>query len=215
MTAHLPPWRWRALARGASAVALAFALHGCTVLPPPAPEPTLHLIDALPATSPSGERRNAVLEVAPVRAAPGFDTAAMAYVGKPHVLDHFALNRWADTPARMLTPLLVRTLERDGAFQAVVPGPSGVAADLRLDTELVRLAQDFLQKPSRVDIVLRVQVVAVRERRVLATRYVEASADAPSDDPAGGVAAANVAAARALETIAAFAREAARVPPVR
>jgi cholesterol transport system auxiliary component len=194
---------WRSGALGAFVLIVA----GCTVLPPAVPAPSLHLLDALPATPAAGERRDLTLEVAPVRAAPGFDTAAMAYVGKPHALDHFAQNRWADTPARMLTPLLVRTLESEGGFRAIVPGPSSVPADLRVDTELVRLQQDFLQKPSRVDLALRVQVVGLRDRRVLATRYVEVTEPAASDDPAGGVAAANVAAARALAMVAAFVRD--------
>ena len=41
-------------------------------------------------------------------------------------------------------------------------------------------------------------------RRVLATRYVEATQDAPSDDAPGGVVAANAAVARALTLVAAF-----------
>jgi hypothetical protein len=39
---------------------------------------------------------------------------------------------------------------------------------------------------------------------VLATRYIEVTQDAPSDDAAGGVAAANDAVARALAQVAAF-----------
>ena len=43
----------------------------------------------------------------------------------------------------MLGPLLMRTLEDTGSFRAVVHAPTGLPADLRLDTELVRLQQNF------------------------------------------------------------------------
>jgi cholesterol transport system auxiliary component len=131
----------------------------------------------------------------------------MAYVRTAHALDHYATHRWADAPARMLGQLLTRTLEDTGAFRAVVPAGSGLPADLRLDTEIVRLHQSFLVQPSRVEFTLRAQLVDVAARQVLATRYVEVTQEAPSEDAPGGVAAANVAVARALAQAAAFAVE--------
>jgi cholesterol transport system auxiliary component len=65
-----------------------------------------------------------------------------------------------------------------------------------------------MARPSRVEFTLRAQLVHVQGRRVLATRYVEAVQEAPSDDAPGGVAAANAAVARALEQVAAFCVEA-------
>jgi len=55
---------------------------------------------------------------------------------------------------------------------------------------------------------------------VLATRYIEVVEDAPSDDAAGGVAAANAAVARALVQVSAFCVDASaglrpRTAPVR
>jgi cholesterol transport system auxiliary component len=204
------------LARAGSAAAvIACALQACTLLPPPAEEPALHLIDATPPATIAAERRPLTLDVAPVRAAPGFDTPAMIYVQKPYALDRFALHRWADAPARMLTPLLVRTLESGGAFAAVTQGAPTVAADVRLDTELVRLQQNFMERPSRVELALRVQLIDVRSRRVVAARSIEVVATAPSDDPAGGVAAANTATMRALAQVATFCSEAAVTLPPR
>jgi cholesterol transport system auxiliary component len=122
-------------------------------------------------------QRDLVLEVALPRAWPGFDTAQMAYVRQPYELDYFAASRWADTPPRMLGPLLARALEQTGSFRAVVQMPSTVPADFRVDTELVRLQQDFGVRPSRVELTLRVQLIDVRGKRVAATRVVEVSAD--------------------------------------
>jgi cholesterol transport system auxiliary component len=201
--------------RAMGAAVFVAGIAGCTLLPAPAEEPSLHVLNATPPPASGAERRPLSLEVAPVRAAPGCDTPAMVYVGKPYALEHFALNRWADTPARMINPLLVRALEESGAFQAVVPGPATITTDLRLDVELLRLQQDFVERPSRVELALRAQLLSVRERRALATRYIEVTEAARSDDPAGGVAAANAAVQRALAQVAAFATEVAAEVPVR
>jgi cholesterol transport system auxiliary component len=190
-------------------------ITGCSLWQPaPADEVSLHLLDARPAVATSA-RRELVLAVSAPRAAPGVDSAAMAYVQKMHAIDRYATHRWADTPARLLGPLLTRTLEDTGGFRAVVPAGSGLQADLRLDAEIVQLHQSFLVRPSRVEFTLRVQLVDVAGRRVLATRYVEAAQEAPSDDAPGGVAAANAAVGRALAQVAAFCVEAPAAWPAR
>ncbi|HSW24452.1 MAG TPA: ABC-type transport auxiliary lipoprotein family protein [Burkholderiaceae bacterium] len=200
-----------------AAVVAAWTLlgSGCSLAPPAPADPTsLHLLDARPTVA-TTVRRNHVLAVSPPRAAPGFDSTAMAYVQKVHALDHYAAHRWADTPARMLGPLLTRTLEDTGGFRAVVQAAGGLQAELRLDTEIVLLRQSFLARPSRVEFTLRAQLVDVPGRRVLATRYVEITEQAPSDDAPGGVAAANAAVARALVQVATFCVEASAEPLAR
>jgi cholesterol transport system auxiliary component len=194
--------------------ALALLVTGCSLWPPaPVDDTVRHLLEARPTVA-TPAKRDLVLSVSPAHAAPGYDSTAMAYVQKTHALDHYATHRWADTPARMLGQLLTRTLEDTGSFSAVVQGPTGLPADLQLDTEIVHLRQSFLTKPSRVELTLRTQLVDVPARRVLATRYIEVVEDAPSDDAAGGVAAANVAVARALAQVAAFCVDAsAGLPP--
>jgi cholesterol transport system auxiliary component len=133
----------------------------------------------------------------------------MVYVRQANQLERYAHNEWVDTPARMLAPLIVSALEQSGAFRAVVLTPSTVAGDLRLDTEVQRLQHEFLSQPSRMRLTLRAYLVDIVTRRVLATRDFEAVADAPSEDPYGGVMAANEAVRSVLEGLAAFCAEAA------
>jgi cholesterol transport system auxiliary component len=133
----------------------------------------------------------------------------MAYTRRAHALDYFAKHRWADTPARMLAPQLAQALEQSGGVRAVVQAPSLATAQLRLDTELVRLQQDFSAKPSRVQLTLRAQVIDTDTRRVLAAAEFDETEAAPSEDPYGGVTAANRALARLLERLTAFCAEAA------
>ena len=127
-----------------------------------------------------------------------------------HKLEYFAHSEWVDPPARMLTPLLVAAVENTGAFRAVVLTPSAAAGDLRLDTEIIRLQHEFQTQPSRVRFTLRAYLVDNKTRRVLAWREFDAVVPAASENPYGGVVAANRAVQTVLEDLAAFCAEAAR-----
>jgi hypothetical protein len=78
--------------------------------------------------------------------------------------------------------------------------PTAAAGDLRLDTEILRLQQDFTSQPSRVRFTLRAYVVDNTTRRVLASRVFDESVAAATDDPYGGILAAN----RAVQRIHCF-----------
>jgi cholesterol transport system auxiliary component len=149
------------------------------------------------------------LVVAVPTAAPGFDGPRIVYVRRPHELEFFSRNEWVDTPARMLAPLLVQALERTGRFQAVAETRTVAAAGLRLESEIVRLQHEFMVRPSRVRLTVRVQLSDVPSRRVLGAREFEAVEEALSDDPYGGVVAANRAIRRVLDDIVAYCIEAA------
>jgi cholesterol transport system auxiliary component len=191
--------------RMAAMLALVILVAGCAALQPaPVPGPDSHLLQATAAIKAAPAKRDLVLEVSAPRAWPGFDTPQMAYVQKPYQLDYFANSRWAEAPARMLGPLLAQALERTGGFRAVVQTPSAVPADLRVAGELVRLQQDFTTRPSRVELTLRIELLDVRARRVLATRVFDETETAPSDDAYGGVIAANAALQRVLAQAAEF-----------
>lgn len=186
----------------------AVLLAGCVGMPPPQAEaPALYVLDARPAEKPARTQRDLVLVVSVPRARAGLDTAQMAFVREPHELEYFAKSRWADTPSRMLAPLLVQALEQAGAFRAVVQAPSAVPADLRLDTELVRLQQNFATRPSQIEFAVRAQLVDVRSRRVLATAEFKEVEATPREDAYGGVIAANRALQRLLTRVADFAAE--------
>jgi cholesterol transport system auxiliary component len=157
---------------------------------------------ALPLAAPT-------LVVNPSHAAAGFDSRRIIYVREPHRLEYFAHSEWVDTPARMLAPLVVAAVENSAAFRAVVPTPSAVSGDLRLDTEIVRLQQEFGAPPSQVRFTLRAYLMDNTTRRVLARREFDATVAAASDDPYGGVVAANRAVQIVLEQLAAFCAEAA------
>lgn len=204
-----------ALTRGfwCSAAALLVVLLGaCSALSPTVtPIPVFYSLDrGVAANAPVITSIAApTLIVNPPHAATGFDSRRIVYVREIHKLEYFAHSEWVDTPARMLAPLIVAALENHGIFRAVVPAPSAAAGDLRLDSEIKRLQQDFGSSPSRVRFTLRAYVVDNTTRRVLAWREFDESVVAASDDPYGGVVAANRAVQNVLEQLAGFCREAA------
>ncbi len=206
---------WRARLATTLATCL---LGGCSsLLPPPHPPDNIYLLEDRTAAAPMPDStrpvpptRDLVLAVSMPRARAGFDTTQMVWVRQMHELHVYSRNRWADTPARMLAPLLVRALERSGVFHAVVPTPSAVSATLRLDTELVRLQQDFSVQPSRVQLMLNAQLIDLRTQQVIASTELDETEDAATEDAYGGVRAANRALERLLARLSAFCAEHAR-----
>lgn len=144
------------------------------------------------------------LAVSPVRAQSGFDSQRIIYVREPHQLEYFARSEWVDTPARMLGPLVVAAIGQGGGFRAVFLTPGSASGDIRLDTEIVRLQQEFHTRPSHVHFTLRAYLVDEKTRRVLAWRTFDSLAPAASDTPQAGVAAANVAVQTVLAELTQF-----------
>jgi len=164
-------------------------------------ETATYLLSAsLPAKTVSAKSATTLL-VSPTRAHPGFDTPRMAYVREANRLEYYAYHRWVEAPARMLTPLIAQSLEASGSFGAVVQSPASVRGNLRLDTELVNFIQDFTQKPSRVRMTLRAQLVDVASGAVLGTRTFESQINASAEAAPGGAAAANLATAEILSKL--------------
>ncbi|BCB25800.1 hypothetical protein SKTS_06860 [Sulfurimicrobium lacus] len=190
------------------------AIAGCSALPPVRQEQAntfaLEARVDRSAAVPSRDAPNLVVSLAHAR--PGFDSLRMVYVRTPHELEYFAKNQWVDTPARMLTPLLIQAAESSGAFGAVVAPSSGVAAQWRLESEIVRLQQEFMGVPSQVHLILRVQLIDVAARKVLAAREFDVTEKAPSEDPYGGVVASNRAVRRVLDEVKAFCAAQVKVP---
>ncbi len=205
---------------------------GCAALKPeasPTP-PSYYSLDAsggAPAPAQRTQRTQytsagaTILVTAPQSTA-GFDSQRIIYLRQAHKLEYFAHSEWVDPPARMIAPLIVTALDATGAFRAVVSSPGSSSGDLRLDTEVLLLQQEFTTNPSQVRFALRASLSEEGTRRVVATRDIEILHPSPSEDPYGGVQAANAAVRTVLERLAAFCAESAvqwqssrRTPPAR
>ena len=191
------------------------ALCACSSLRPTAtPPPSFYSLDAAaapgatqavkPTPAPGGAP---TLIINPPHAAAGFDSQRIIYTRAAQKLEYFAHSEWVDPPARMIATLIVPAIESTGTFRAVVSAPGSATGDLRLETEVLLLQHEFGQQPSRVRFGLRAYLVEEGTRRVVATRDFESVQTAPSEDPYGGVQAANAAVRSVLESLAAFCAE--------
>ena len=190
-------------------------LAACSGLrPPPVEAPALYLLDdgsGRPATQPAppvagtGQRRPTLLVNQP-RAAAGYDRSQIAYLRQAQRLEYYAHSAWVDTPAHMLAPLLTAELSRGGGWQAVVQAPSAARADLRLDTEILRLQQEFDGPASQLRLSLRATLIDETSHRVLASQTFERSVSAGRQDALGGVVAARQAVRELLTELALFCR---------
>ncbi|MEO8202602.1 MAG: ABC-type transport auxiliary lipoprotein family protein [Betaproteobacteria bacterium] len=202
----------RAMAAAAGVALL--LVGGCSALKPeasPTP-PTYFTLDgkveagagAAPGATRSPRKTRYTLIVTPPQAAAGFDSPRIIYMRQPYKLEYFAHNEWVDPPARMISPQMVAAIEATSAFHAVVSAPGSSGGDMRLDTEVLVLQQEFGASPSKVRFALRAALSEEGTRRVIATRDFEAVQPALSDDPYGGVQAANAVVRSVLASLAAF-----------
>ena len=190
----------------AALLAAVWFINGCSVLPKPEPV----TIDQYVLEYTPGKQANESVDALPVlivtvpRAHGGYDTHRIAYMKQEFGLRYYTRSRWADTPARMLAPLTADAMQATGQFQAMYATPGSIAADYRLDTELIRFHQDFTVQPSVVRITLRAQLVDLQAGRITGMQQFDVVEPATTDDSYGGVVAANKAVDRLLNELAQF-----------
>ena len=137
-------------------------------------------------------------------ASPAFRSSKMLYEMIPYKLRAYSENRWAAPPAQMLLPLIATRLRSKAYFYAVVTPPFTGSANYRLDTHLLMLQQEFIQPTSLVRLALDASLVDSKTNKVIASREFMFTVPAPSNNPYGGVLAANKAAAQLTQRLARF-----------
>ena len=142
----------------------------------------------------SSHPRHIALWVTAPEAAAGYQTEQMLYVNKPFQLAAFTKNSWNSPPGDMLYPLMVQSLQKTGFFYAVMSSSYSQGADYRLDTQVLSLEQNFLKKPSVLELSVKVVLTRVEDNKVIASRIISQQIPCPVDTPYGGVVAANKAA---------------------
>ena len=206
-----PPWPLCA------ASLLILLASGCSVLRPTATEqPSFYSLDSVHIEAPETARAPATLSITaptlivnPPHAASGFNSQRIVFTRNAHKLEYYAHSEWVDTPARMVAPLIVAAVGNSGAFRAAVLTPSAADADLRLDTEILRLQHNLGAPTSHVRFTLRAYLVDNTTRQILAWRKFDETVAATSEDPYGAVVAANRAVRIVLEQLANFCGESA------
>jgi cholesterol transport system auxiliary component len=128
----------------------------------------------------------------------------MAYTKQPPRLAYFAYNEWVDTPARMVAAMLGEHLEASGLFRAVLTGSADIRTDLRLDSEIRSLQQDFNASGSTLFLEIKVSLIDVSSRSLLNARSFRYREPVDHEGPEAGAVAANRAADRFLTDLKQF-----------
>lgn len=146
----------------------------------------------------------ATLLVTTPDAVAGYQTEAMLYINRPYQLATFAKNAWVDSPANMLYPLLIQSIQRANYFSAVSSSPYTQGADYRLDTQIVNLDQNFLKKPSVLEFSVKVVLTRTSDNKIIASNVISHNVPCPQNSPYGGVIAANKASLLITESVTRF-----------
>lgn len=177
-------------------------LSSCSVFAPVA-DKTTYLIDTVPSVIKT-RTRPVTIVVAMPETVPVYNTTEMAYTRRPYQIGYFALNRWAETPSEMLQPLLVQSLQNTHFFRAVLTSPYIGNRGYVLNTQIIRLIQDYTFVPARVELTLRVQLFSSSSSRILGTKELTVYEPIIPVCPYSGVLATNRATARALQEVTRF-----------
>ncbi|HAT2066728.1 TPA: membrane integrity-associated transporter subunit PqiC [Legionella pneumophila] len=148
--------------------------------------------------------RPITIQVTVPEAVAGYQTEEMLYMKKPFKLEPFVKNAWTSPPADMLFPLLVQSLQSSGYFYAVTSSPYSEEADYRLDTQLLKLEQNFIKKPSVLEFSAKIVLTHISDNQIIGSRIVSLQIPCSQDTPYGGVIAANQATFRFTATATDF-----------
>ena len=178
-------------------------LQGC-LSPVKTPTISNYILNEVNTNTVQAKRTSKILLVSPPQAAPGYDSRDMVYIKKLYQLEKFAKNRWADEPTKMLQPLIIQSLQNTRHFHAVVSAPFSGLYDLRLDSKLLQLQQEFLSTQSLVRLKIYMQLVDATTLKVINSRNFVIVVPATEANPYAGVLATNCAVKKFLQQLDVF-----------
>ncbi|CAN5386655.1 hypothetical protein BH10PSE19_BH10PSE19_03180 [soil metagenome] len=161
-------------------------------------------LDPKPRIASATHTSNQTLLVSTTKTSPILTSKQMIYLRQPHNIEYFSTHRWAAPPAQMLAQSIATALQNSHHFRAVESAPFTGVTDLRLDTHLLVLQQEFYTQPSRIRMQLEASLVNTQTSTIIASRRFDLAVVAPQDNPYGGVMAANAAAAIIMQELVAF-----------
>lgn len=182
---------------------LTLCLTGCSLFSPVSSVETTYILNARENVASATPTCQTLLVTLP-QANQAYNTSRFAYVCAPYQIAYFSKNQWADTPPAMILPLLVQSLQNTGHYHAVVAAPYSDYSDLTLNTQIINIQQEFLQKPSQVRVTIRAILINSATERVIATKQFTVVVCAPGNNPKSGAIAANIAVAHIVTEITQF-----------
>ena len=204
--------------------ALSLVLSGCINLGEKTKIPAVVyyvLNDPVSATDPAPLRADALKDSDPLRAkarvesyAPTllvldtttgsfYDTDQLVFSHSAGTRGQYQFARWTERPGKRFADLMRTRLDRQGAWNISAAG-GYVRGDMLLDTELVEFYHDAASEPGQMRLVLRAELVDLKQRALLGRRVFEQQVPLTTYDAAGAAQAANLAVSRALDELSAW-----------
>lgn len=132
-----------------------------------------------------------------------YDTDQLIFSRSAGTRGQYQFARWTERPGKRFAKLMRDRLDRLGAYQVADAG-GYVRGDLLLDTELVEFYHDASSEPGQMRLVLRAEMVDLRQRRLLGRKVFEQRVPLASYDAAGAAQASNRAVSSALDELASW-----------
>lgn len=162
------------------------------------------LNDPVPATDPAPLRADAqTLLVLDTTTGGFYDTDQLVFSRSAGTRGQYQFARWTERPGKRFADLMRTRLDRQGAWNVSAAG-GYVRGDMLLDTELVEFYHDAASEPGQMRLVLRAELVDLKQRALLGRRVFEQQVPLTTYDAAGAAQAANLAVSRALDELSAW-----------
>jgi len=187
--------------------ALSLVLTGCINLGEKTKIPAVvHYVlnDPVSATDPAPLRADAkTLLVLDTTTGSFYDTDQLVFSRSAGTRGQYQFARWTERPGKRFADLMRTRLDRQGAWNVSAAG-GYVRGDMLLDTELVEFYHDAASEPGQMRLVLRAELVDLKQRALLGRRVFEQQVPLTTYDAAGAAQAANLAVSRALDELSAW-----------
>ncbi len=132
-----------------------------------------------------------------------YDTDQLVFSRSTGTRGQYQFARWTERPGKRFADLLRVRLDRAGTWNVSAAG-GYVRGDLLLDTELVEFYHDAASEPGQMRLVLRAELVNLKQRALIGRRLFEQAVPLTTYDADGAAQAANLAVGRALDELTAW-----------
>jgi cholesterol transport system auxiliary component len=132
-----------------------------------------------------------------------YDTEQLIFSRSPGTRGQYQLARWTERPGKRFAELMRVRLDRQGAWHVSAAG-GYVRGDMLLDTELIEFYHDAVSQPGKVRLVLRAELVDLKQRKLKGRRVFEQQVALATYDAAGAAQASSQAVSQALDELTAW-----------
>lgn len=128
-----------------------------------------------------------------------YDTDQLVFSRSADTRGLYQFARWTERPGKRFADLMRSRLDRQGGWNVSVGGY--VHADWLLDTELIEFYHDAVSEPGQVRLVLRADVIDIKQRKLLGHRVFEQQVPLASYDAAAAAQASSLAVGHMLDDL--------------